>query len=56
MELAMKQMLYQMTKLSFHLLEPKVSKYKNLKRDLSTIQCYKCHENVTRMFKLANYA
>jgi len=33
-----------MNQLNFHLLQPKSSKNKNVERDLSTIQCYKCRE------------
>ncbi len=42
MESAMEQMINQMNQLSFHLLQPKTSKSRNMERDLSTIQCYNC--------------
>jgi hypothetical protein len=35
-------MINQMKQLNLHLLQPRANKSKNLKRDLSTIQCYKC--------------
>jgi len=44
MESAMEQMINQMNQLSFHLLQPRTSKSRNVERDLSTIQCYKCQE------------
>jgi len=44
MESAMEQMINQMNQLSLHLLQPRTSKSRNVKRDLSTIQCYKCQE------------
>jgi hypothetical protein len=44
MESAMEQMINQMNQLSLHLLQPRTSKSINVKRDLSTIQCYKCRE------------
>jgi len=44
MESAMEQMINQMNQLSFHLLQPRTSKSRNVERDLSTIQCYKCRE------------
>jgi hypothetical protein len=44
MELAMEQMINQMNQLSLHLLQLRISKSKNMERDLSTIQCYKCRE------------
>jgi len=44
MELAMEQMINQMNQLSLHLLQPRTSKSRNVERDLSTIQCYKCWE------------
>jgi hypothetical protein len=37
MELAMEQMINQMNQLSLHLLQPRISKSKNMERDLSTI-------------------
>jgi len=40
----MEQMINQMNQLSFHLLQPRISKSRNVERDLSTIQCYKCRE------------
>jgi len=33
-----------MNQLSLHLLQPRTSRSKNVERDLSTIQCYKCRE------------
>jgi hypothetical protein len=44
MESAMEQMINQMNQLSLHLLQPRTSKSRNVERDLSTIQCYKCRE------------
>ncbi len=44
MESAMEQMINQMNQLSLHLLQPRTSKNRNVERDLSTIQCYKCRE------------
>jgi hypothetical protein len=44
MELVMEQMINQMNQLSLHLLQPRTSKSRNVKRDMSTIQCYKCRE------------
>ncbi len=44
MESAMQQMINQMNQLSLHLLQPRISKSKNMEKDLSTIQCYKCQE------------
>jgi hypothetical protein len=44
MESAMEQMINQMNQLSLHLLQPRTSKSRNVERDLSTIQCYKCQE------------
>ncbi len=44
MESAMEQMINQMNQLSLHLLQPRTSKSKNVERDLSTMQCYKCRE------------
>jgi len=44
MELAMEQMINQMNQLSLHLLQPRTSRSRNVERDLSTIQCYKCRE------------
>jgi hypothetical protein len=40
----MEQMINQMNQLSLHLLQPKISKNKNMEREPSTIQCYKCRE------------
>ncbi len=42
MESAMEQMINQMNQLSLYLLQPRTSKSKNVEKDLSTIQCYKC--------------
>jgi hypothetical protein len=42
MELAMEQMINQMNQLILHLLQPRTNRSKNMERDLSTIQCYKC--------------
>jgi hypothetical protein len=44
MESTMEQMINQMNQLSLHLLQPRTSKSKNVERDLSTIQCYRCRE------------
>ncbi len=44
MELAMEHTINQMNQLSLHLLQPKVSKNRDMERELSTIQCYKCQE------------
>jgi hypothetical protein len=44
MESAMEQMIDQMNQLSLHLLQPRTSRSRNVERDLSTIQCYKCQE------------
>ncbi len=44
MESAMEQMVNQMNQLSLHLLQPRISKNRNMEKDLSTIQCYKCRE------------
>jgi hypothetical protein len=44
MESAMEQMINQMNQLSLHLLQPRTSKSRNVEKDLSTIQCYKCQE------------
>ncbi len=44
MESAMEQMINQMNQLNLHLLQPRTSKSRNVERDLSTIQCYKCRE------------
>jgi hypothetical protein len=44
MESAMEQMINQMNQLSLHLLQPRTSINKNVERDLSTIQCYKCRK------------
>jgi len=44
MESIMEQMINQMNQLNFHLLQPRNSRSKNVDRDLSTIQCYKCRE------------
>jgi hypothetical protein len=40
----MEQMINQMNQMSFHLVQPKANKNKNLEEDWSTIQCYKCQE------------
>jgi hypothetical protein len=40
----MEQMINQMNQLNLHLLQPRINKSKNMERDLSTIQCYKCRE------------
>ncbi len=42
MESAMEQMINQMNQLSLHLLQPRTNKSRNVERDLSTVQCYKC--------------
>jgi hypothetical protein len=42
MESTIEQMINQMNQLSFHLLQPRTSKSRNVGRDLSTVQCYKC--------------
>jgi hypothetical protein len=44
MELTMEHMINLMNQLILHLLQLKVSKNINLKKDVSTIQCYKCQE------------
>jgi hypothetical protein len=44
MESAMEQMINQMNQLSLHLLQPRTNKSRNVERDLSTVQCYKCRE------------
>jgi hypothetical protein len=44
MESAMEQMINQMNQLNLHLLQLRISKNRNMERDLSTIQCYKCRE------------
>jgi hypothetical protein len=44
MESAIEQMINQMNQLSLHLLQPRTSKSRNVERDPSTIQCYKCRE------------
>jgi len=44
MEATMEQMINQMNELSLHLLQPRTSKNRNVERDLSTVQCYKCWE------------
>ncbi len=44
MESAMEQMINQMNQLSLHLLQPRTNKSRNVEKDLSTIQCYKCQE------------
>jgi uncharacterized protein YigA (DUF484 family) len=44
MELAMEQMINQMNQLNLHILQPRISKNRNMERVLSTIQCYKCRE------------
>jgi hypothetical protein len=40
----MEQMIDQMNQLSLHLLQPRTSRSRNVEKDLSTIQCYKCQE------------
>ncbi len=40
----MEQMINQMNHFNLHLLQPRVSKTKNLEKDLSIVQCYKCRE------------
>jgi hypothetical protein len=35
-------MINQMNQLNLHLLEPRISKSRNMEMDLSTIRCYKC--------------
>jgi len=44
MESIMKQMINQVNQLSFHLLQLRISKDKNMEMDFSTIQCYNCWE------------
>ncbi len=44
MEANVEQMINQMNQLNLHLLQPNISKSRNMERDLSTIQCYKCRE------------
>jgi len=44
MELAMEQMINQMNQFNLHLLQSRSSKSKNLEKDLSIVQCYKCRE------------
>ncbi|CAK9191943.1 unnamed protein product [Sphagnum troendelagicum] len=44
MESAMEQMINQMNQLSLHLLQPRTNKSRNVERDLSTVQCYRCRE------------
>jgi len=44
MESAMEQMINQMNQLSLHLLQPRTNKSRNVEKDLSTVQCYKCRE------------
>jgi len=44
MESTMEQMINQMNQLNLHLLQPRTSRSKNVERDLSTIQWYKCRE------------
>jgi len=44
MESTMEQMINQMNQLSLHLLQPRTNKSRNVDRDLSTIQCYKCRK------------
>jgi len=44
MESTMEQMINQMNQLSLHLLQPRISRNRNMEKDLSTIQCYKCQE------------
>jgi hypothetical protein len=44
MESNMEQMINQMNQLSLHLLQPRTNKNRNVERDLSIVQCYKCRE------------
>jgi len=44
MELAMEQMINQMNQFNLHLLQSRSSKSKNLEKELSIVQCYKCRE------------
>jgi len=44
MESTMEQMINQMNQVSLHLLQPRISKSRNVERDLLTIQCYKCRK------------
>jgi len=44
MELAMEQMINQINHFNLHLLQPRSSKNRNLEKDLSIIQCYKCRK------------
>jgi len=44
MELAMEQMINQMNHFNLHELQPKASKNRNLEKDLSIVQCYKCRK------------
>jgi hypothetical protein len=41
MESAMEQMINQINQMNLHLLQPRISKSRNVERDLSIIQCYK---------------
>jgi hypothetical protein len=40
----MEQMINQMNQLNLYLLQPRISKKRNMERDVSTIQCYKCRK------------
>jgi len=42
MEVAMEQMINQMNHFNLHILQPKANKSRNLKNNLSIVQCYKC--------------
>jgi len=44
MESAMEHIINQMNQFSFHLLQPRANKSKNLEKDMSTVECYKCRE------------
>jgi hypothetical protein len=40
----MEHMINQMKQLSLHLLQLRINKNRNIEKDLSIIQCYKCQE------------
>ncbi len=40
----MEQMINQVNQLNLHLLQPRISKNRDMAKELSTIQCYKCWE------------
>ncbi len=40
----MEYMINQINQLNFHLLQPRISKSRNMERDSSIIQCFKCPE------------